>query len=114
METIDDPDLAVLCVWLPMLGGDDGAASHRASRLLPDPRVRHYWSDDQGLGKAFQRLLEIPRVAWDIYFVYGPGVRWEDDPPRPDSFLHQLRGLPDETRLDGDRLAEAVRALLGS
>lgn len=113
MEAIEDEDLAVLCVWLPMLRGDDEAASRRASRLLPDPRVRHFWTGDQELGKAFQRALDIPRVAWDIYFVYPPAARWEGDPPVPDSFMHQLRGLPEETMLDGSRLADSVRALLG-
>ena len=112
LETIDDPDLAVLCVWVPMLGGDDEPSSRKATRLLPDPRVRHFWTRDLELGKAFQEALDLPRVAWDIYFVYPAGVRWEGDPPVPASFMHQLLGLPEETLLDGDRLADAVRVLL--
>jgi hypothetical protein len=112
MEAIVDPDLAVLCVWLPMLGSDDEPSSRKATRLLPDPRVRHFWTGDLKLGEAFQQVMELPRVAWDIYFVYPPGVRWDDEPPLPVSFMHQLRGLPEETLLDGSRLAETVRALL--
>jgi hypothetical protein len=110
METIDDLDLGVFCVWFPMLGGDDEAASRKTSRLLPDARVRHFWSGDQELGKAFQKAMDIPRVAWDVYLVYPPGVRWEGDAPVPDSWMHQLRGLPAETMLDGARLADMVRA----
>lgn len=112
LETIDDPNLTVLCVWVPMLPGDDERASRRASRIVPDPRVRHFWTDDQELGKAFQGALELPRIAWDIYFVYPPEARWNGEPPAPETFMHQLRGLPEETMLDGDKLAEAIRNLL--
>lgn len=112
MGAIDDPDLAVLCVWVPMLGGDTEPAARASTRLLPDPRVHHFWTGDQELGKAVQRTLDIPRVAWDIYLVYAPDVRWEDGPPQPQSFLHQLRGLSEETLLDGERLAGRVRPLL--
>ena len=112
LETIDDQELAVLSVWVPMLPGDDERASRRASRLLPDSRVRHFWTDDQELGKAFQKALDIPRVAWDIYLVYPPETRWNGQPPVPETFMHQLHGLPEETMLDGDGLAEAIRTQL--
>ncbi|MGH2570891.1 MAG: hypothetical protein ACRDGR_06680 [bacterium] len=112
LETIHDPNLAVLSVWVPMLPGDDERASRRASPLLPDPRVRHFWTGDQELGKAFQKALDLPRVAWDIYFVYPPEALWNAEPPAPETFMHQLRGLPEETMLDGGRLADTIRSLL--
>lgn len=112
LQKIDDPELVVLNVWVPMVWGDGEKAARRATSLLPDPRVRHFWFDGKDLGKAYQHALDLPEVAWDIYFVYPPGARWEEEPPVPIYFMHQLFGLPQETMLDGEVLAERVRRLL--
>lgn len=113
LEEIDDPNLVVLNVWVPMLPSDAESSTRRSSLLLPDARVQHFWLDRQDLGRAFQQALDLPRVAWDIYFVYAPGVRWDGEPPQPTFFMHQLSGLPEETLLDGDVLARHVRRILG-
>ena len=58
--------------------------------------------------------MTLPRgrqLAWDIYFVYAPGVRWEEEPPLPTQWMHQL-GL-DERHLNGDTLRGTVLDLLG-
>jgi len=57
--------------------------------------------------------------AWDVYFVFGPHVRWpegqgSDQPPAPTFWMHQLSGgaAPEDLRLDGERMAGYVRSLL--
>jgi hypothetical protein len=114
LEQIDSEDLSVLAVWMPVLGSDNAAAGKDAEALLPDDRVTHYWDGDNSLGKLYGRLLELPRgrqLAWDIYLVYAPGVRWDEEPPLPTRWMHQL-GL-DDRRLDGDSLRGSILELLG-
>ncbi len=44
------------------------------------------------------RIVRLPmlpedgagRVAWDVYLVYPPGATWDDDPPVPAAWRHQL------------------------
>ena len=114
LKQIDSDDLSVLAVWMPVLQSDDAEAGKKAEPLLPDPRVTHYWDDDSSLGKLYGRSLKLPRgrqLAWDIYFVYAPGVTWDDQPPSPTEWMHQL-GL-DERHLNGNKLRGAILALLG-
>src|SRR5881396_881086 len=44
-----------------------------------------------------------------------PPVRWEDKPPAPTYWMHQLgRRAPPELRLDGDQMARVVSELLAT
>ena len=52
-------------------------------------------------------------MAWDIYFVYAPGVRWEDEPPEPTEWMHQL-GRDERHLGNGDTLRESILKLLGT
>jgi len=113
LEKIDNEDLSVFAIWMPVLGSDNAEAAIDAESLLADPRARHYWDEGNSLGKLYGRSLKLPRgrqLAWDIYFVYEPGVRWDSEPPPPTQWMHQL-GL-DERHLDGDKLRESIEALL--
>jgi hypothetical protein len=83
--------------------------------LFPDERVKNYWVRTRGVGKLFQAPINLEgEPAWDVYLVYEPGVVWDDDtPPEPTYFMHQLGGrLPDDQRLDGPKLFDAVENLL--
>ena len=114
LEQFDSDDLSVIAVWMPVLKSDNAAAGKEAESLLPDNRVTHYWDGDNSLGKLYGRLLTLPRgrqLAWDIYFVYAPGVMWEEEPPLPTQWMHQL-GY-DERHLDGDTLRKTIVGLLG-
>jgi hypothetical protein len=44
--------------------------------------------------------------------VFGPKARWDDQPPAPAYWMHQLGSAPRELRLDGKQLAREVRELL--
>jgi hypothetical protein len=114
LKQVESDDLSVIAVWMPVLRSDNAEAGKQAEHLLPDPRVVHYWDGDNSLGKLYGRQLTLPRgrqLAWDIYFVYAPGVRWEDEPPVPTAWMHQLGR--DERLLNGDTLRGTILQLLG-
>ncbi len=114
LEQVESDDLSVIAVWMPVLKSDDAAAGKDAESLLPDDRVTHYWDGDNSLGKLYGRLLTLPRgrqLAWDIYFVYAPGIRWEEEPPLPTQWMHQLGR--DERLLNADTLRGTLLELLG-
>jgi hypothetical protein len=111
---IDDEDLVIHVVWTPVLENDDYESSVKAQFYIPDDRATHYWDGDVGLGNAYGRVVPLPngrRLAWDIYFVYEKGVLWEEKPPEPDAWAHQL-GLDDRHLSDGQRLLDDVREVL--
>jgi len=77
LERIDDDDLAVYVVWEPIFRTDDQRSSRKASTLLPDPRVTHYWVETQDVGKMYQPAIGLEgEAAWDVYLVYPPGIGW--------------------------------------
>jgi len=113
-----EADLRVYAVWLPVLSymspeALEGGARSGAKRL-PDARVRHYLDPEARAATPYTKLLELPMEGptWDAYLVFGPEARWEKSPPRPAFWMHQLGAGPRALRLDGERLAEAVRELL--
>ena len=110
-DGITSENLRGYAVWEPILRTDDLRAARKATTILPDVRVRHYWIEGQEVGNAFQSPLGLnDAVAWDVYLVYSPGVEWTGPrPPEPTYFMHQLRELPADRRLDAGRLAEEIR-----
>jgi hypothetical protein len=116
LESIDSKDLVVHVVWMPVLKNDSFEAAKKAPFLIPDARAFHYWDADQDLGRVYGRIVELPRgreLAWDIYFVFEPGVSWEDKPPAPTNWAHQL-GIDERHLEDGDNLQEMVKALVSN
>jgi hypothetical protein len=114
LETVDDPNLVAYAVWEPILRTDDERAARKATTLLPDERVVHYWVETREVGKLFQKPIELTtEPAWDVYLVYPRGVAWEDEIPVPEYFMHQLGGrLPAPQRLDAAKLAEQIEQVL--
>ena len=99
-------------MWAPCLPSDDESRVPRATTTLADSRVTHYWDAAGTLMNAYQGILGRKKPAWDVYFVYARGRVWDASAPEPDYWMHQLWDLPDERRLDGERLAREVEALL--
>lgn len=116
LAKVPDALLSVHTVWMPVLQGDDEAAARKSRALLSDPRVKHYWTPVRDLGMAYGKVVRLPgsrELAWDIYFAYRPGVTWEDAPPEPDGWVHQL-GRDDAHLGDGSGLRAIVNRLLAS
>ena len=113
LDQIDSEKIAVHVVWMPVLGSDNFKAAERAPVLIPDARAEHYWDGDQDLGKLYGRVVELPsgrELAWDIYFVFAPGIVWDDTPPMPTDWAHQL-GRDARLLKEGDLLRAAVQKL---
>ena len=108
--------LKAYAVWEPILRTDNLGGARKATTILPDPRVRHYWIEGQEVGEMFQPALGLKdELAWDVYLVYPPGVEWNASrPPKPSYFMHQLHELPSARRLDATKLAAQIRSAIPS
>ena len=68
-----------------------------------------FGDDNLQVSQAYHWTLQLGerqrrhRVAWDIFLLYRAGVRWEEAPPAPDFWMHQLF-LEDVPKLDVDTL----------
>ena len=104
--------------WLPMMPGDDGQFADQEASTFGDFPVIHSWDPERELGNLYAKTLNLTAVAWDVYFLYAPGVTWEgNEPPQPTFWMHQL---PAETGASRDlvlyptRLSQEILNLLGS
>lgn len=105
-------------VWSPQLGSE---AKHvaEAAELIPDPRARHYWDGSMAIGSQYQELthpdgteMNLSGPAWDVWLLFEPDAVWESDKaPDPLWWTHQLRGLPEDIRLDPERFAAKATAI---
>ena len=66
----------------------------RAIAAFPDPQASHFYDAGRLSGRGVAAALggHSGSIAWDAYLVYGPGVRWEESPPVPHDWVHQLQG----------------------
>lgn len=99
-------------MWVPSLPSDAEDRVPAATAKIPDERASHYWDEKGALKLAYQRVMKWDQPAWDVYYVYGRGAEWKGEPPAPDYWQHQLRGLPPERMLDADNLAAEMNRLL--
>ena len=97
-QTSEHAALAV--VWIDILPSDSEASARRATALLDDPRVTHFYDADQHAGRVWAEALGIQGVAWDVYMVFDGDAQWKDHAPAPHEWFHQLGGnLADPVRL---------------
>jgi len=115
-EKTGSEDLKGFIAWLPMLATDDSPAASRQRVRLQDRRVSEAWDGEREAGTLFARRLGLQGKAWDVYLVYGRGVRWEgSEPPMPTFWMHQLReefGADQKLCLDPSRLTREVVRLI--
>ena len=97
---------------MPKRGGTESDVAE-ATRFVSDSRSRHYWDERGLLMQRYAERLGLPRDAWDVYLIYGQGARWEDEPPRPDFWMHQLSSGAPAPELDGAEFAKEAVARLG-
>lgn len=84
------------------------------SNEFTDTRLRYYWDKDQLAAKAWQSVLDIERVAWDVYFLYGAEAHWQDKPTHPDFWMHQLTGIDTGPFLDPEKFEAKTQELLNT
>ncbi len=102
----------MLTLWCPIRPQDNRGAAVEATRYLTDARVQHFWDTWKFSMNEYTRLLRYPRgqEAWDIFVLYGPGRRWEQGSPQPETWM-QNHGLDFGAKYDPARLEEALLAL---
>jgi hypothetical protein len=109
----DSDKLKVLVVWTPRYPGDNRDKALAAAKLIADSRATHFWDRKGRLGTQYGKVLKLPggrTFAWDVYFVFDARVKWENSPPAPTEWMHQLGD--DSRRLDVDKLGQVTRSLL--
>ena len=101
-------------MWVPELGADERHVAS-ATQLMSDPRVLHYWDQDESMGRSYaKQILGIDEFAlWDFYMLFDRSASWRDGrQPTPRVWMHQLHGLDPDKRLDADRFAAQAAQLL--
>lgn len=115
---IESGNLAIFVVWLPRYPGDNREKAVAATRNVPDSRAQHFWDGDTWLSKQYGRILGLPegkQFAWDTYMVFDASASWTDEPPTPNSWMHQMGGALGREHpkwLDADQFRESVDRLL--
>ena len=115
LNKIKDPDVRAYVVWVPMLAMDEAASVAEATKFMPDRRASHFWDGAGILKKAYASVLQFDegQPAWDVYFAYGRDAEWKAElPPDPAFWMHQLRQLGQERRLDPAQFTAEVNKLL--
>ena len=84
-----------------MMGNDTYKAAEKAVGKFKDGRVRQFYDPRKAAGKAFSKSLGYDgEVAWDFYLFYSVQSVWQELPPVPEVFMHQLRdGWADQSCL---------------
>ena len=115
LDRIDDDRLAVYVVWGPMLGDEKESDAPSATSFLTDARATHYWTGAHGLAEALSKQIGLEQeLAWDTFLLYPKGALWHEAPPAPSYVMHVGKRLPQEQRLNGDKLLARVRELLAA
>jgi hypothetical protein len=95
-----------------MLPGDTKAAAKRSTRIIDDPRVRHFHDPEQRSGLAIADGFDWEgKIAWDIYLFYERDSAWTETPPAPADFMHQLSWEPTHFRT-GDDLVQELHGVM--
>ena len=94
-----------------MLDGDSMEAALPSVKNLDDSRFRHFYDQNQIVGKEIAKSIGWNgHVAWDIYLFYAPYTEWNNVPPAPEQWMHQLKDswADKEHFFRGDELANAL------
>ena len=113
LEAVKHEELRVYVVWTSVLQEDDRQAAVKAIGKVPDERAIHFWDADKSLGFSLGKTVVLPRgreLAWDVYFAFERTAKWDEVPPKPADWMHQLG--TDQRTLDGNKLRQAIEELL--
>jgi hypothetical protein len=113
LQTVRDDRVSAYIIWDPVFGGNFDGEAKKLSSNFPDQRVRYFKDPDSLAGTLWRRVLKLFRpIAWDVYLLYGAEARWENEPPQPDFWMHQLDGLKIAPELDERKFAEELKGML--
>ncbi len=74
-----------------MVIGDSRARVEKIAATIPDLRVQHFYDVHKLAGRAVARALGSDgKIAWDTYLFFDKTSGWNDSPPLPAEWMHQL------------------------
>jgi hypothetical protein len=103
LEKHRDAQLNVYAVWFNMMWSD--SRDRWPPDVLTDPRVVHFWDEDKLAGRWYEENVTrqepaSDRIEWDAYFLHGPDVSWQEDPPELVSWGHPIVSTSERLRTD--------------
>jgi hypothetical protein len=114
----DSKKLRGFILWIAMLREDNEQIANTRSETNQDQRITQFWDSERIGGRLFAKSLRLQNgIAWDVYLLYSPRMRWENEetPPEPSFWMHQLDSepsAPPKLRLDLERFAGETKFLL--
>jgi hypothetical protein len=112
LKNTPDDRLRAYIIWLPMFPGDSRGWAKTRSDEFSDPRLSYHWDGDKLTGQAWQKVLGTSREAWDVYLLYSAQSQWVKEPPAPNFWMHQLRGVTTAPVWDAAAFEPKVKELL--
>jgi hypothetical protein len=70
---------------------DSPATAMEQAEKVMDSRIWQGWNRGKNVGEFFGHtpMIVLHDVAWDVYLLYKPGIRWEgQEPPGPTFWMH--------------------------
>ena len=95
-----------------MFPGDSRGWAKTRSDEFSDRRLSYYWDANKLTGQQWQKVLGTSRESWDIYLLYSAQSQWDKEPPKPDFWMHQLRGVTTAPSWDAGAFEVKVKELL--
>lgn len=103
LEGSPDADISVYAVWVPFLGGSEGAID---TSVMTDARVQQFWDGPAVTSEWSAANAFVSGTGYDYFLLYGPDARWtETEPPVLAASGATIIGR-------GEELRSAVEALL--
>jgi hypothetical protein len=85
-------DISGSIVWIPILDKDTFDAAIPSVKALSDDRAHNFYDSKKAVGKTIADSVGWQgHIAWDIYLFYAPTVKWDEAPPKPEFWMHQLK-----------------------
>lgn len=112
LQSFPQADVSASFVWTRMLPLDSQFTAQRQAAKIADARVRHFYDPHRRVGKALGEVLGAPgKPWWDVYLFHPAGSEWDDQPPSPVRWAHQLSDTWADPahRHRGDDLIEQLR-----
>ena len=108
-------DFSVMIVWTKIYEDDNENNTQSSTAIVSDPRARHFYDEKQLASRAFARDLVSPPPAVNLVLFYKPGKTWNEQPPPPDEWLHQItegRDVDPDHYSAPDELADGLKSAM--
>jgi hypothetical protein len=109
-------------IWVPVQNGDTLEDAQKKAKSFTARNTKHYFDEANGTAISLGKTLNLPPSewgggddknggAWDVYVLFEPGALWQDRPPTPAFWTHQLDNVTTHPRLNTNELKEQIELL---